>query len=299
MMCEMANFWVVRMGGGEFAEICKKGKYVGIGWNELGDLTWLSDPNTPAEDARTKLYELYEKWGRKWKENKKTIEVNRGQVYRFVREIKNGDYILSPTARRTVLVGNVTSDFYLSKQKDDCPYKQRRHVDWLKEISRDDMSQRLRNSLGAHLTVFKLTGHEDELHALIKGEKVTTKLEKRYAEKDKEESKVGPTINFRGLVYAPTNEQGVIFLFSKVSKDLNIEIEEIRTGFPDAIGRVQTSKGYYVRRTIEFEYLSSHYDHLPAKCDMIICWKHDWAECPPEIEVIALEGVVKELSKQV
>src|ERR1022692_4881918 len=32
---------------------------------------------------------------------------------------------------------------------------------------------------------------------------------------------VGKLINFRGLVYAPVNENGVIFLFGKVAADLN------------------------------------------------------------------------------
>lgn len=47
---------------------------------------------------------------------------------------------------------------------------------------------------------------------------------------------VGKLVDFRGLVYAPVNENGVIFLFSKITKDLNLYIETIRTGFPDCIG---------------------------------------------------------------
>ena len=43
---------------------------------------------------------------------------------------------------------------------------------------------------------------------------------------------VGDLINFRGLVYAPLNENGVIFLFGKVAEDLNMYIEEIKPGFP-------------------------------------------------------------------
>ena len=55
--------------------------------------------------------------------------------------------------------------------------------------------------------------------------------ERKYHEKEKEDSIVGEVINFRGLVYSPINEQGVVFLFGKLSKDLNIEIEEIQQGF--------------------------------------------------------------------
>jgi len=29
------------------------------------------------------------------------------------------------------------------------------------------------------------------------------------------------------------------------------------------------------------------------KCDIIVCWEHDWKNCPKEIDVIELKGVVK------
>ncbi len=37
---------------------------------------------------------------------------------------------------------------------------------------------------------------------------------------------VGDLINFRRLVNAPLNEQGVVFLFGKVAGDLNMVVEE-------------------------------------------------------------------------
>lgn len=295
----MARFWVVRVSGGEFIEACRKGKYVAIGWNELGDLSWLPDEKLREEDAKKRLYDLYTRRAKDkaWHENEVQRRINSGQVYRFVRGMKNGDFVLSPTARRTVLLGKVIGDFYLAGKKDSCRYKQRREVEWVKEIPRDEMSQRLRNSLSAHLTVFGLSGHEKELEALIEGKKVGVRSERRYMEKEGEESIVGAAINFRGLVYGPINEQGVVFLFGKVSKDLNIGIEEIKTGFPDAICRVRTGKGY-ARRRMEFEFRSSDFKkhgHPKEGCDMIVCWEHDWTDCPKEIEVIALSDVIKEL----
>lgn len=52
-----------------------------------------------------------------------------------------------------------------------------------------------------------------------------------------EKSIVGDLINFRGLVYSPMNENGVIFLFGKIAHDLNMYVEEIKSGFPDCIAR--------------------------------------------------------------
>jgi len=106
---------------------------------------------------------------------------------------------------------------------------------------------------------------------------------------------VGPPINFRGLIYAPINENGVIFLFSKVAEDLGITIEGIQVKFPDAFGkRYERNKGYPI--TIEFEYKSSDYErhgHPKEGCDLIVCWEHDWKECP--IQVIELKSLAKEL----
>jgi hypothetical protein len=104
-----------------------------------------------------------------------------------------------------------------------------------------------------------------------------------------QKSIVGDLINFRGLVYSPINENGVIFLFGKVADDLNMYIEEIKPGFPDCIGRRFVGKGWE-RVSIEFEYQSKNFvqhGHDPKNCDLIICWEHNWKECP--IEVIELK----------
>lgn len=106
---------------------------------------------------------------------------------------------------------------------------------------------------------------------------------------------VGDLINFRGLVYSPINENGVIFIFGKVIEDLNMYIEEIKPGFPDCIGRRFTGKGWE-RVSIEFEYRSSHFKdhgHNPNECDMIVCWEHDWPDCP--LEAVELREVIKGL----
>ncbi|MFC2164010.1 hypothetical protein ACFLT2_03310 [Acidobacteriota bacterium] len=106
---------------------------------------------------------------------------------------------------------------------------------------------------------------------------------------------VGDLINFRGLVYSPLNENGVIFLFGKVIEDLNMYIEEIKPGFPDCLGRRFTGRGWELV-SIEFEYKSSNFKdhkHDPSKCDLIVCWEHDWPECP--LEVIELKETIKTL----
>jgi len=107
-----------------------------------------------------------------------------------------------------------------------------------------------------------------------------------------DKSIVGDLINFRGLVYSPLNENGVIFLFGKVVEDLNMYIEEIKPGFPDCIARRFVGKGWE-RVAVEFEYKSSNFKahkHDPNKCDIIVCWEHNWQDCP--IEVMELKTII-------
>ncbi len=115
----------------------------------------------------------------------------------------------------------------------------------------------------------------------------------------RETSIVGNPINFRGLVYSPVNENGVVFLFGKVIEDLNMYIEEIKPGFPDCVGRRYTGKGRWERVSIEFEYESANFKshgHDIDGCDMIVCWNHNWPECP--IVVMELKEIIQTLPNE-
>src|SRR5687768_3501324 len=103
---------------------------------------------------------------------------------------------------------------------------------------------------------------------------------------------VGDVINFRGLVYGPVNELGVVALFAKLSEELGFIIEEVKAGFPDSIARRQIDKGWE-RVAIEFEYASSNFcrhGHDAQGCDLIVCWEHDWDVCP--VRVLCLKQYI-------
>ena len=98
--------------------------------------------------------------------------------------------------------------------------------------------------------------------------------------------------------YAPVNEMGVVGLFVMLAGQLGFEIEALQSGFPDceASRRVGTAFRQTVR--IEFEFESRKYrdhGHPLDGCDIIVCWVHNWEECPEHIEVIELSEVVKRL----
>lgn len=100
---------------------------------------------------------------------------------------------------------------------------------------------------------------------------------------------VGEPMELSVMRWTPTNEMGVVALFIEFRKELGFPlIEVIRTKFPDAAVFQSSSKGY-IRRYIEFEFKSSGFKtHLKSKrtCHYVVCWEHDWKECPtPVIEL--------------
>jgi hypothetical protein len=100
----------------------------------------------------------------------------------------------------------------------------------------------------------------------------------------------GPLIRSRVMVYAPTNEMGVICLFSSMAEELGFLILRIQTGFPDCEAMRIVEGGRLRPLSIEFEYESRNFlkhMHDPAGCDLIVCWEHNWPECP--LEVIELK----------
>lgn len=110
----------------------------------------------------------------------------------------------------------------------------------------------------------------------------------------------GPFLNFRGLQHAPVNEQGVVFLFGMVCFELGFAVEAIRTDVPDcdAKRRVDKTRDKWERVKIEFEYRSSTFKkhgHNPKDCDVIVCWEHDWPDCP--LEVVELKTAIQTLKE--
>jgi hypothetical protein len=114
----------------------------------------------------------------------------------------------------------------------------------------------------------------------------------------KDRSTYGNPIHFRGLRHEPVNEQGVVLLFGMLARDLGYVIEAVQKGFPDCEAKRQIAPDLWQRVNIEFEYESKNFrnhEHPAAGCDVIVCWRHNWAESPENIEVVELSSIVKSL----
>ena len=88
------------------------------------------------------------------------------------------------------------------------------------------------------------------------------------------------------LAYCPTNESGVICLFGSLAVQLGFTVTSLQSAFPDceAMRRVEGGKWQPVR--IEFEFESRNFMkhlHDVNGCDLIVCWEHNWPDCPVEV----------------
>ncbi|HYA61838.1 MAG TPA: hypothetical protein VED66_01460 [Candidatus Sulfotelmatobacter sp.] len=114
----------------------------------------------------------------------------------------------------------------------------------------------------------------------------------------KDRATYGKPMDFRGLRHEPVNEQGVVLLFGILAKELGYLIEAVQNGFPDCEAKRQIAAERWQRVQIEFEFESKNFrdhGHPSDGCDVIVCWRHNWGECPKHIEVVELSRVVKSL----
>jgi hypothetical protein len=109
----------------------------------------------------------------------------------------------------------------------------------------------------------------------------------------------GDPIDFRGLRHEPVNEQGVVFLFGMVARELGYLVEAVQTGYPDCEAKRQIGPGKWQRVRIEFEYESRNFrdhGHPVNGCDIIVCWRHNWTDYPQTLEVLELRTVIRTLA---
>ena len=108
----------------------------------------------------------------------------------------------------------------------------------------------------------------------------------------------GPAMLPTPLMHIPTNEAGVMFLFATLALQLGFMATIVRSDFPDCEALREVEPKKLQRVLIEFEYESRNFlkhGHRVKECDIIVCWEHNWPECP--LEVIELKKVVERMMR--
>jgi len=106
----------------------------------------------------------------------------------------------------------------------------------------------------------------------------------------------GAPMHLPEMAHEPLNELGVIFAFGVLARRLGFVALRFQPGFPDCESLREVARGVWQRVRIEFEFESRNFlrhRHKPNGCELIVCWKHNWKECP--LEVIELRKICHRL----
>lgn len=144
----MNRLWMIRAGEGAYLidDFIEK-SIVSISWNELGDLKKLRD----REQFKELIADTYEDYP----QGKTNLVA--GQLYKFSKEIKVGDNIITyDPSERIYHMGKVISGYYYKPS--DYDHFHFLGVEWTDEISRDELSLVSRNYLGAAMSLFEVRG---------------------------------------------------------------------------------------------------------------------------------------------
>ncbi|MBR9804206.1 restriction endonuclease [bacterium] len=142
--------------------------YVGLGWEQVGDLSKL----TPDRDAfKAAVAQTYP--------NKKpgAIPNNAGQLYRFVHEMQIGDIVAYPSKQdRQIHLGNVVGSYQYNPTLES-GYPNLREVKWKLAVPRTHFTQGALYEIGSAMSLFQVKNYADEFLAAIEGKAVTPPVE--------------------------------------------------------------------------------------------------------------------------
>jgi restriction system protein len=158
----MTNVWCIRADGGRFTDHFLRGGYAGIGWAEIDqDLSFIRERD-----------ELYPVVRAAYTSVDSPIVIGNyvGQIARFLFEIRDGDYVVTPALDTEWLhYGEVAPgpSYYFSTTEDGCRYRHRRRVKWNeKRLKRGDFSVPFQNTVRSSLTVFAISQRDEFLAAI-------------------------------------------------------------------------------------------------------------------------------------
>lgn len=167
----MTRMWMVRSEGGGLYDGFQERGVAAIGWPQLAPYV------KPGMDRKS-LIAMYRKAEPQAKQG--TIISGASQVWRFVNEIQNGDWIVTYSpANRLYMVGKVTGPAEYHAEWVEQGMSLARKVEWQqRELPRDNLSISTKNRLGSTLTVFEVPPvSSTELLTSLKGEPVQLKEE--------------------------------------------------------------------------------------------------------------------------
>jgi len=176
----------------------------------------------------------------------KRIVVWAGNLWMFSNNMQKGDYVLTTIkSTRVVLFGKITSDYSYDPSLISSEYPNVRRVSWEKKISRDDLSQPFKNTIGSFRAVCNIDSLLPEIEALLSMGKNIKPIEPPEGEISYHEEVQGRSsemiadilsemdpYDFQDLVASLIKAMGFNTEVSPVGPDGGIDI----TAYPDVFG---------------------------------------------------------------
>lgn len=161
MKSNETNLWGIHGGKtGDADTLFLKKNYVGLGWQEIGDLSKIAPDREAFKLAVAKSYPDAKPGA---------MPNNAGQLYRFVHEMKVGDLIAYPSKRdRQIHLGQIEGNYKYDTEIEP-RYPHIREVKWLREVPRTHFSQGALYEIGSAMSFFLVKNFVDEFRAALEG----------------------------------------------------------------------------------------------------------------------------------
>lgn len=204
--------------------------HVCIGWSAMGDLSDIESK----DELAVRYNEHFDKVG-----------IGRGQdigqVWRFINDVKVGDYIIF-AENSEFHIGRIESEYFYDNsdnQNQSADYKSTRKVRWLKKnISRSVLSSDLHNSLKTAMSIWAINDYKSAVAELLRG----------TYQKDEERTEVEENVEliFRTTLDTPYERNRIVFGAPGTGKShkLKEDCEEINKDFGGSFERVTFHPDY-------------------------------------------------------
>lgn len=212
------TLWGIHAGKtGDAESLFLKEKQIAIGWDKVGDLSLLTPDR---ESFKAKVATAYPDY------KPGAIPGQAGQLFRFVHEMKPGDWIAYSSKKdRMVHLGHVTGAYHHVARNHD-GYPNRRSIEWGTQVSRIHFSQGALYELGSAMSLFQIKNYADEFFAAIDGNPPPVSVE---------------TDDSVGIVSAEIEETTGDFILKTLAQQL------IGHGFAHFVAHLLQRMGYYTR----------------------------------------------------
>lgn len=169
--------WMVRAGRkAAYLERFLDNDIAAIGWVDLKGVR----PGESLEDLRDRMARVWPDY------SVGQLGMSASQVYKFANVITAGDTIITyDPSRRVYHMGKVSGAYRYEEGHEEDGGGNVRNVAWDREVPRDDLKPRTRNSLGAVSTLFEVPEHAvEDMNRVLRGDSLPETSEPDDANED-------------------------------------------------------------------------------------------------------------------